>query len=85
MWSISKKCVDKVGPDFWLMADCWMSLDVPYAVELANALREVDLYWMEEVLHPGDIDGHINCLRRECLGCAGLQVSMNTPATDFEN
>ncbi len=49
---------NKVGPDFWLMADCWMSLDVPYAVELANALREVDLYWMEEVLHPGDIEGH---------------------------
>jgi L-rhamnonate dehydratase len=48
----------KVGPDFWLMADCWMSLDVPYAVELANAMREVDLYWIEEALHPGDMDGH---------------------------
>ena len=48
----------KVGPDFWLMADCWMSLDVPYAVELANAMREVDVYWIEEALHPGDMDGH---------------------------
>jgi len=53
-----QKMRDKVGPDFWLMADCWMSLDVPYAVELANAMREVDLYWIEEALHPGDMDGH---------------------------
>ena len=53
-----QKMRNKVGPDFWLMADCWMSLDVPYAVELAIAMKEVDLYWIEEALHPGDMDGH---------------------------
>jgi len=25
---------DRVGPDFWLMYDCWMSLDVNYALRL---------------------------------------------------
>ena len=25
----------KVGDDFWLMLDCWMSLDLNYAVRLA--------------------------------------------------
>ena len=49
---------ERVGPDFHLMADCWMSLDVPYAVELAYALREIGMYWLEEVLHPDDFDGH---------------------------
>ena len=49
---------NKVGTDFWLMADCWMSLDVPYAVELAYALREIGVYWLEEALHPDDFDGY---------------------------
>ena len=48
----------KVGEDFLLMADCWMSLDVPYAVELAEAMKDVKLYWFEEVLQPHDFDGH---------------------------
>ena len=37
---------------------CWMALDVTYATELAYAMRDLDLYWMEEVLHPDDFDGH---------------------------
>ncbi len=49
---------DRVGPDFHLMADCWMALDVPYAVELAYALQEIGMYWLEEVLHPDDFDGY---------------------------
>ena len=48
----------RVGEDFMLMADCWMSLDVPYAVELAEAMKDVKLYWFEEVLQPHDFDGH---------------------------
>ena len=49
---------ERVGPDFLLMADCWMALDVPYAVDLAYALQEVGMYWLEEVLLPDDFDGH---------------------------
>ncbi len=49
---------EKVGPNFTLMADCWMSLDVPYAVDLAYALRELGVYWIEEALHPDDFDGY---------------------------
>lgn len=49
---------EKVGPDFMLMADCWMALDVPYATELAHAMRDLKLYWIEEVLPPYDFDGY---------------------------
>ena len=49
---------ERVGQNFLLMADCWMALDVPYAVDLAYALQEVDMYWLEEVLLPDDFDGH---------------------------
>ena len=44
-----------VGPDFPLMIDCYMSLTVPYTVELARRIdREVPsgVKWLEEVL-PG--------------------------------
>ena len=54
---IFRQMRELVGPNFYLMADCWMALDVPYAVELAYAMREVDLYWLEEVLPPEDFDG----------------------------
>ena len=30
----------KVGPDFWLMLDCWMSLDLNYAIRLADQAQE---------------------------------------------
>jgi L-alanine-DL-glutamate epimerase-like enolase superfamily enzyme len=50
---------DAVGVDFPIMVDCYMSLDVSYAVELANACLPLDIYWWEEVLHPDDFDGFL--------------------------
>jgi L-rhamnonate dehydratase len=29
-----KQCKDAVGPDYPVMVDCWMSLDVPYTISL---------------------------------------------------
>jgi L-alanine-DL-glutamate epimerase-like enolase superfamily enzyme len=46
------------GPDFPLMIDCYMALDAPYAIALAEAVRPLGVYWLEEVLHPDDFDGH---------------------------
>ncbi len=45
---------EKVGDDFWLMYDCWMSLDLPYAKRLVNALRPSRLRWIEECFIPDD-------------------------------
>ncbi|MDP5277324.1 L-rhamnonate dehydratase [Sphingomonas sp. DG1-23] len=45
----------KVGDDFWLMLDCWMSLDLDYATRLAHrAYNECGLKWIEEALSPDD-------------------------------
>ena len=49
---------DKVGDDFWLMWDCWMSLDLDYAVRLATAAHEYGLKWLEEALIPDDYWGY---------------------------
>jgi L-rhamnonate dehydratase len=48
----------KVGDDFWLMYDCWMSLEVDYATRLAIACHEHGLKWIEEALSPDDYWGY---------------------------
>jgi L-rhamnonate dehydratase len=48
----------EIGPGFPLMVDCYMSLNVPYAIELAEACKDIDIYWLEEVLSPEDVDGY---------------------------
>ncbi len=47
-----------IGPDYPLMVDCYMSLDVPYAIRLAEACKPLDIHWWEEVLQPDDIEGY---------------------------
>lgn len=49
---------EKVGDDFWLMYDCWMSLDVDYATRLAHRAHEHGLRWLEEALIPDDYWGY---------------------------
>jgi L-rhamnonate dehydratase len=54
----------RVGNDFWLMYDCWMSLDVEYATRLAQAAQEHNLRWIEEALPPDDYWGYAELRRR---------------------
>ena len=61
----------KVGPDFWLMFDCWMSLDLDYATRLAAGAREHGLKWLEECLPPDDYWGYAELRRAVPRGHAG--------------
>ena len=54
----------RVGPDFWLMLDCWMSLDLNYAERLAHAAAELNLKWIEEALLPDDYWGYADLKKR---------------------
>ncbi|WWD16250.1 hypothetical protein CI109_100676 [Kwoniella shandongensis] len=56
-----KECKDAVGPDFPVQVDCYMSLNVPYTIELVKACDKagVEINWWEEVLHPDDFDGQV--------------------------
>lgn len=45
---------NKVGDDFWLMWDCWMSLDLPYAQKLMERSNELGFKWLEECFNPDD-------------------------------
>ncbi|UVI33347.1 L-rhamnonate dehydratase [Paenibacillus spongiae] len=44
----------RVGDDFWMMLDCWMSLDLPYAQTLMQNCEELGLKWIEECFNPDD-------------------------------
>lgn len=62
--SVLSEMRNKVGPEFWLMFDGWMSLDVNYATKLAmHAWDESQLKWIEEALPPDDYWGYAE-LRR---------------------
>jgi L-rhamnonate dehydratase len=63
---------ERVGPDFWLMFDCWMSLDLDYARRFAIAAQEYQLKWLEEALLPDDYWGYAQ-LRRDAP--AGMWVT----------
>src|SRR5699024_108143 len=49
-----KELREKVGNDFWLMYDCYMSLDLPYAKKLMEALSKFNVKWIEESFIPDD-------------------------------
>ncbi len=49
---------ERVGDDFWLMLDCWMSLDLNYATKLAHRAHAHGLKWIEEALSPDDYWGY---------------------------
>lgn len=53
-----------VGPSVDLMLDCWMGLDVEFAVRMAERLRPYSLKWLEDCLIPEDYDGFIEMRKR---------------------
>lgn len=52
-----------VGPDFPLMVDCYMSLNVTYTIELVSRCAELDINWWEETLSPDDTEGYAQLKR----------------------
>ena len=53
-----KKWREAVGPDFPIMIDCYMSLTLPYAIELARKCEPYEVKWIEEALPPDDYEGY---------------------------
>jgi L-rhamnonate dehydratase len=55
---------EAIGRNRELMLDCWMALDIEYAVRLAERLRPYGLRWLEDSLMPEDLESHIELRRR---------------------
>lgn len=60
----AQRAREAVGDDFPLYFDCWMSLNVDYAVRLAQAVEPLGFRWLEEPLRPDDYAGHAELRRR---------------------
>lgn len=58
-----RKHREAVGPDFPLMVDCYMSLNVSYIIELAEACKSLNINWWEETLSPDDTEGYAQIKR----------------------
>ena len=58
------KARDLVGPSVELMLDCWMGLDLEFAVRLAERLRPYNLKWLEDCLIPEDLQGFVEMRKR---------------------
>ena len=58
----------RTGNDFWLMYDCWMSLDLDYAIRLAREASQYSLRWIEEALPPDDYWGYAELKRNAPRG-----------------
>ena len=46
------------GPDFDLMLDVGLVWDATTTIQRARAFEPFDLFWIEEPLHPDDLDGY---------------------------
>ena len=67
-----KEVRESVGKDFPINIDCYMSLTVPYTIELARRIdREVPggVKWIEEHLPPDDYDGYAEVKRKAGHWC----------------
>jgi L-rhamnonate dehydratase len=60
----ARRARDAVSDEFPLYFDCWMSLNVDYAVRLAEAIEPLGFRWLEEPLKPDDYAGHAELRRR---------------------
>lgn len=47
-----------IGRDGEIMLDCYMALDVPYAIALARAVAEYKVLWLEEPVPPDQMDSY---------------------------
>jgi L-fuconate dehydratase len=47
------------GPDCRLMLDANQQWTLPQAMQVCDAVRAIDPYWIEEPTHPDDIESHV--------------------------
>jgi L-rhamnonate dehydratase len=55
---------EQIGDERELMVDGWISLDVEYAVRLAEALRPYRVKWLEDALRPDDLESYARLRQR---------------------
>jgi L-rhamnonate dehydratase len=53
-----RKTRELIGRDGDIMLDCYMALDVPYAIALAKAVAQFKVLWIEEPVPPDQLESY---------------------------
>jgi L-rhamnonate dehydratase len=64
---------ETLGDDVDLMFDCWQSMDVSYATELASRIEAYRPRWLEEVAMPDRVDSYTQIRARTRIPLAGAE------------
>ena len=64
---------DTLGNNYELMFDCWQSMDVPYVIELADAIKKYNPKWIEECVMPDRIDSYVRIKDKISIPMAGAE------------
>ena len=64
---------ETLGDDYDLMFDCWQSMDVPYILSLAEAIKKYNPKWLEECAMPDRIDSYVRLKNKINIPLAGAE------------
>ena len=64
---------ETLGDDYDLMFDCWQSMDVPYVLSLAEAIKKYNPKWLEECAMPDRIDSYVRIKNKINIPLAGAE------------
>jgi len=64
---------ETLGDDYDLMFDCWQSMDVPYILSLAEAIKKYNPKWLEECAMPDRIDSYVRIKNKINIPLAGAE------------
>lgn len=62
-----------IGPEISLMVDANSNWDVPTALKMVEALEELDIAWVEEPVHPDDVEGSARVAAHTRIPVAGFE------------
>jgi L-alanine-DL-glutamate epimerase-like enolase superfamily enzyme len=64
---------ETLGDDYDLMFDCWQSMDVPYILSLAEAIKKYNPKWLEECAMPDRIESYVRIKNKINIPLAGAE------------
>ncbi|KUF08678.1 enolase C-terminal domain-like protein [Pseudoponticoccus marisrubri] len=62
--AVMQRFAEAAGPDTPIMIDAFLSWDADYTLRFAEAVGDVNVRWIEDPIHPQDIEG-LQRIRRE--------------------
>lgn len=64
---------EAIGDEDEMMLDCWQSWNYPYAIAMADMIREYRPYWLEEIAMPDRIDTHVQIKEKIGIPLSGAE------------